>query len=53
MKYPGVKFYLRLYDGTKICNTNEPTNSFLDEIFSFSINDSNYFGQIDNQPFIY
>ena len=44
---------MKMYDGTKICNTKEPPNSFEDGIFSFSIDDSNYFEKEDDQPFIY
>ena len=37
-----------MYDGTKILNFNKPTNCFENGILSFSIDDSNYFGKIDD-----
>ena len=37
-----------MYDGTKILKINQPENSFKEEILSFSIDDSNYYGKIDD-----
>ena len=45
MKFSELNFSVELYDGTKIFNTNEPSNCFLEGILLFSFDDSNYLGK--------
>ena len=49
MKYGGLKLFMKMYDGTKICKINEPPNSFEEtKFFKTSQDDINYFSQIED-----